>query len=160
MIRSLLKSAAIGLGSALFALGLSAPARAHWCTVAATPLAFGTYNPMTSSTLSTVASLTYTCTFRAPRGIKIMVENGEILRSIGHHRGGASSLDDSLHFFLTLDSTGTIPWGDGTGGTQVYFDPHPPVNQPVTVQIYGFMPAKQNPGPGRYEDTLRVFARF
>src|SRR5271168_2691485 len=109
------RSAAIGLVTALFALGLSTAARANGCSVTATPMAFGTYNPITRNMVSTVANLTYTCTSKARRGIRILLENGKILRSMRERGGGARSPADDLHFLLTLDPAGTIPWGDGTG---------------------------------------------
>jgi|GEM_PF-757564 len=160
MSHSLVRSAAIALAAAFFALGLSTPARANGCSVATTPMAFGAYNPMTRNTVSSVASLTYTCTSKVPRGIRILIEDGQIMRSMKDRGAVASSQAHGLHFLLTLDPTGTIPWGDGTGGTQVYFDPHPPINQPVTVQIYGFLPENQDPAPGRYEDALRIITHF
>lgn len=160
--RSFVRPVAIGLAGALFALGLSTPARAraNGCTVATTPMAFGTYLPMTGTMVSTVANVTYTCTSKIRRGIKILLENGQIIRAMKDRGAAANSQAYSLHFLLTLDPTGTIPWGDGTGGTQVYFDPNPPINQPVTVQIYGFIPQSQDPEAGRYQEALSIIAHF
>jgi|SRR5579863_232243 len=158
--RGLVRSAGMGVAATLFALGLSTPARANGCSVTATPVTFGSYNPTTRTMVSTVASLTYTCTSKVRRGIRILLANGNIVRTMRQPGAEAIYKRDSLHFLLTLDPAGTIPWGDGTGGTQVYTDPHPPLNQPVTVQIYGFLPESQDPVPGQYQDALRVIADF
>jgi hypothetical protein len=62
-----------------------------------------------------------------------------------------------LPYVLTLDRAGLLPWGDGTGGTQPYFDPHPPRNQTVRVPIFAHIPPGQKVVPNQiFSDLVSV----
>ena len=66
-----------------------------------------------------------------------------------------------LKYEVTLDQAGHEPWGDGTGGTQVYFDANPPLNKTVSVRAYAHIfPGQEALVPGRYHDLLTVSSEF
>jgi spore coat protein U-like protein len=53
-----------------------------------------------------------------------------------------------------------ILWGDGTGGTQTYPQVLPPLNQDITVQVFGRIPAGQDVSAGVYTNTVTVTIFF
>lgn len=61
-------------------------------------------------------------------------------------KGNSSEAD----YAICLDPACTALWGDGSGATQTYFDPSPPTNRPVTVYLYGRVPALQDLAAGAY----------
>ena len=68
---------------------------------------------------------------------------------------GTGSLD-TLHYNIYLDATHRTIWGDGTNGTDFYFDADPPNKTSVTVPAYGRIPARQDVMPGLYKDEPGV----
>jgi spore coat protein U-like protein len=126
------------------------------CTVSVTPVAFGTYNGLGSSDIRTTGTLTYNCSLSEPITITLNRGGGPLFdpRSM---KQGPSELDYNLY----LDAAGTMIWGDGTGGSQVYRDPAPPPDTNVSVPIYGRIPAGQRGARvGLYDDKLLVKATY
>jgi spore coat protein U-like protein len=58
-----------------------------------------------------------------------------------------------------MDAARTSVWGDHTGGTSNY-GPVSLAVLPVTLQIYGHIPARQNAKVGSYADTVVVTMLF
>ena len=65
-----------------------------------------------------------------------------------------------LHYNLYLDASRTAVWGDGSLGSQEYFNANPPKKTPVTVPIYGRIPSGQDVGVGQYDDTVTLVVNF
>ncbi|HET8562425.1 MAG TPA: spore coat protein U domain-containing protein [Candidatus Binatia bacterium] len=59
-----------------------------------------------------------------------------------------------------MDAARTLIWGDGTGGTYVYSVTNPPLNQNVTVTVYGRIPPRQNVRAGSLSSTVSVIINF
>ena len=59
-----------------------------------------------------------------------------------------------------LDATHRTIWGDGTNGTDYYYDAHPPNRTPVIVPAYGRIRALQDVEAGQYADVLPVRILF
>ncbi len=125
------------------------------CTIGITSMNYGVYDVFSSADLEFTGSVTYTCDTTT-----------NITIALG--RGGAPSFNprqmvegaDTLDYNLYLDAAHTTIWGDGTGGTSVYSDPSMPVNKPVTVTIYGRIPARQNVRAGTYTGTVTAIINF
>jgi spore coat protein U-like protein len=67
---------------------------------------------------------------------------------------------DQLAYNLFRDAALTSVWGDGTGGTSVFFKTNPHPIKPVVLTIYGRIPSLQDVGAGSYADTIIVTANF
>ncbi|MDO8684810.1 MAG: spore coat U domain-containing protein [Armatimonadota bacterium] len=125
------------------------------CTISTTPVSFGNYNVFSVTPLDTTGTVTYRC--GTERNIRISL-----------NRGGAATFNprrmlkgsEALNYNLYRDAARTTIWGDGTGGTQVYFDANPPNNQNVTVNIFGRIPAGQDVTAGSYTNTITATIDF
>lgn len=133
-------------------------ARAQICTVAATNVAFGTYDPVNTSALSSTGTLTVTCSAT----IGLLVSYAIQIGAGGGGGFGARAMSAGVgrlgyQFYTTVGRTAI--WGDGTSGTNVVSDGYllsmlVPVTKPYTV--YGVVPARQIVPAGTYTDTAAV----
>jgi spore coat protein U-like protein len=71
-------------------------------------------------------------------------------------RKGTETLDYNLY----QDSTRTVIWGDGTGGSQTVVQPSPPLNTNIDVTVYGRVPAGQDVSSGSYSSTVTATIFF
>lgn len=148
-------------GLAVVLLGLSGTAGAV-CSVGATAVGFGGYNPLSALNTDTTGTVTVTCS-----GLLSVLVSYEILLS----RGGAGSYTprrmasggNTLNYNLYTNITRITIWGDNTGGSskvtgsilvQLLF--------PTSVNhtVYGRIPAQQNVAPGSYTDTITVTVNY
>ncbi len=138
----------IGTGDAA-----TAPSR---CVVSVTSVQFGTYNGLRSGDVRSTGTVVYNCAQALPVTISIS-------------RGGSTFFDNrrmtqgghALVYNLYLDPAGTVVWGDGTNGSQVYRDAAPAPNTNISVPIYARVPALQrNARTGSYDDTLVVTINY
>jgi spore coat protein U-like protein len=129
------------------------------CSVSASPLSFGMYDPTSRSPAVSVGTITYRCRARLAAGIKIGLVGGQP-QTTGM-RDMVSSSGERLQYLLCLDATCLQPWGDGSNGTGVYFDPDPPIGTDVTISIFGLIPAEQRANWARgYHNSITVIAQF
>lgn len=139
---------------AAFLMLTTAPAlaaEANRCVVSVTPVRFGTYNPLLPGDIRTTGIVTYNCTESRPIAISITRGDGT---SDSRTMGRGSNI---LSYNLYLDAAGSVVWGDGSGGSQVYRDPAPPPDVNVSVPIYGRAGARQRQAKvGQVDDTLVV----
>lgn len=145
----------------LVALSLTAthPAWAVTCTASATAMAFGTYQPLSGSALSTTATITVTCN----PGVVSLLESYTIQIGAG---SGASVTSRSmggpgfrLAYQVYTDLLHTAIWGDGSAGTSVVSDSYLiglvlPVTRVYTA--YGLIAASLRVGIGAYTDSLII----
>ena len=138
------------------ALGLAAPAEAA-CTISTSPLSFGFYNVFSPTPLDSTGSVTFRCGNR-DHDITISLD-----------RGGAPTFNprrmlkgaEALEYNLYLNAARTTIWGDGTGGTQAFFENNPqPNNQDIVIPIYGRVPAGQDVSAGTYSNTITATINF
>jgi spore coat protein U-like protein len=154
-IRRGLRAVSVGL---VALLGATRPSAADGtsCTIASTGVNFGVYNPVSGADALSNGLVVVFCS--ASTAIKVTLSRG----------GGKSYLPRSLQngkvrlsYNLYLDAATSTVWGDGTGGTQAYTDPHPPGGQIVTLPVYGRIPAAQLQATnGSYADTVVVTLTF
>ena len=118
------------------------------CTISTTPVAFGDYNVLSAAPKTTTGSVTYQCTL----GVNIIVTLS---------RGSSATFDprtmkngaEVLNYNLYREATFQNIWGDGTGGTQTH-TALAALLVPVTVTVYGRVPAGQNVAAGSYSDSV------
>ncbi len=117
------------------------------CRVQASPMVFSTYQIFTSSDTAGVGKLAYSCTASVP--VRITLNCVTHTCKLQH---GSSQ----ANYEICLDPGCSVVWGDGSNGTQPFFDPSPPVNRPVMVYFYGRVSALQDLEAGLYSDTVSV----
>lgn len=141
----------LGPALALWLASSFGPAFAS-CSVNATGLAFGNYNPFSDMPLDGASTVSVTCSSATSYSIALSAGNGTVtsrlLVSDGH----------SLEYNLYTDSTRTVVWGDGSSGTSVVSGEDAGSGTDHTV--YGRIPAGQNPLVGTYTDTITVTVSF
>lgn len=146
-------------------LVLAAPTVAHasgftisggMCEVAATPVAFGMYDPLRHKEAATVGILRYRC-FGTHKRLIIGLTTGESgsfrMRRMG--RGGKA-----IVYNLYLDAAGTQVWGDGTGGSQTYIVNSPAAGNEVSIPVYGRLFGDQNASAGNYQDNVSIVVSY
>lgn len=138
------------------ALAASAAAQSTLgCTIAVTPVAFGTYDVFATTPTDSTGRITYRCS----RG------NLAITIALGTGSSGSFTLrrmrqgTETLSYNLYLDATRTVIWGDGTGGSSVYTDPRTTAAT-TEVTIFARIPAGQDVGAGVYADTITATVHF
>ena len=126
------------------------------CTVSATGVSFGTYNVFAPAPTDSTGSITYDC---APSD-----KNLQITLSAGNSGTfaprGLRNGTDQLAYNLFRDAALTSVWGDGTGGSSVFFKTNPHPVKPVVLTVYGRIPPLQDVSTGSYVDTIIVTANF
>ena len=114
------------------------------CTIETRPLSFGEYNPLSGMGVDAVGQVIYTCGNGGLGVDATGVKNIRIQMSRGwtnsySDRGMAGPSFGTLYYNIYLDATHRTIWGDGTNGTDFYFDAKPPNNTPVIVRAYGMI---------------------
>jgi spore coat protein U-like protein len=126
------------------------------CTVSATPLAFGRYDPIGGRDLATVGMLHYRCFGNHGRlaiGLTTGTSNSFKTRRMG--RGV-----QTIIYNLYLDAAGTQVWGDGTLGSQMYIVNVPASGMDMSIPIYGRLFGHQNASAGSYQDSVSVVVSY
>ncbi|MBN2689473.1 MAG: spore coat protein U domain-containing protein [Gammaproteobacteria bacterium] len=123
------------------------------CVITANDLAFGTYNPTTTSTQNSTVDVT--CTNTTPWAISLST-GGSGSYSPRQMTGGVSA--DTLNYNLYTDATFTTIWGDGTGGTTTVTGTGTGAAQSNTV--YGQLPSGQYKTPDSYTDTITATVTY
>ena len=116
------------------------------CTIAANPLAFGTYSGLVNNSTS-IVSLTCTNTTAYNVGLSAGLATGATVTS----RSMTGPVAALLHYSLFSNAGRTTNWGN-TVGTDTLAGTGNGAAQPLTV--YGQIPAAQFPRPGSYADTI------
>jgi spore coat protein U-like protein len=156
-----------GLAAALVSVVLSlmpAPALALGldCTVSATGVAFGNYNPTNGTPTDAAGNVHVFCTVLL---VSVLAQTNISLNTGGSGSFASrkmSSGANQLNYNLYREASHTTIWGDGTGGTSIFTD-----NTLIAVlgtsidhTIYGRIPAGQYVPAGGYTDTITVTVEF
>jgi spore coat protein U-like protein len=152
---SLLAASTLPFGGARAAtsnasIGISATVLSY-CTVAASPLAFGNYSPGAASTANTTIGVACTAGTTYNVGLDAGIGSGA---TIGNRlMTGLLNPSSTLAYSLYSDAgLGTI-WGNAVG-TNTLLGAGNGLVQSLTV--YGKVAAGQNVAPGAYTDTVTV----
>jgi spore coat protein U-like protein len=126
------------------------------CTISTMSVNFGNYNVFNAAAVDSTGRVTYRCNAAAAN------------ISIGLSTGASSSYNprrmykgaEALGYNLYRNAARTTIWGDGSGGTSVYFRADPPNNSNVNVTVYGRLPAGQDVSAGSFSDTVTAVINF
>ena len=154
---------------ALAALGATTHARAaESCTVATTDIAFGTYNPVSTTPLDGAGQVAVDCQGN-PHFVVIALGMGGATTYAGRRMILGT---DAMSYNLYTDAARSIVWGNGSAGTSTVScttgdstsgcagsNPNGGT-QRATRAIFGRIPALQNLGAGTYIDTIQVTVTF
>jgi len=127
------------------------------CKFTVSPLNFGTYSTFSGAPLEATGKINVTCSTGLPFTVKL--DRGETPgRSFNPREMGAAGRKNSLKFNLYRDSARQEIWGDGTGNTFVVTGIG--TGRPVSLTIYGRLPARQNVPANRYFDEINVIVEY
>jgi spore coat protein U-like protein len=118
------------------------------CSISTTPVAFGDYNVLAAAPKTTTGTVTVQCTL----GVSVVVtlsRGSAPTFTPRTMRNGAEILEYNLYREAAYQNV----WGDGTGGTQSH-SALLTLLVPVTVTVYGRVPAGQNVAAGSYGDSV------
>ena len=118
------------------------------CSLAATSLGFGVYDP--SATGNSSGDLSINCTM----GISYKVGLGPGANATATSRRMGGPNGSFLIYQLFSESSHAVAWGDGTNFGATVDRIGSGSNQ--TVPVYGRIPSGQNVHPGSYSDTVTV----
>jgi len=142
------KILAMMLSAALLMLAPSL--HAATCTVSASGLDFGSYDPFSNQSLDGATTISVACDVGATYSIAL---------SPGAGSYGARAMTNGsyqLLYNLYTDATLATVWGDATGATATVGGAGTVANHTV----YGRIPARQNAYVGLYSDTIVVTLTF
>lgn len=140
------------IGALFCAIALPAGAQ---CNVSASSLAFGDYDSLAGLPVTSVGSVTVSCTLALGYNIALS-------------RGGASSFSpralssggNTLSYNVYTSPTYMTVWGDGSSGTATVSGLIGLLLLPKNHVVYGRIPGGQNAAAGNYSDTLSVTVSF
>lgn len=121
------------------------------CTISATPLIFGLYNPDSCMPTDSTARLKVLCTLNTPYYVTLDQGSGNSASTRLRRMSGPDH--SSIKYILTQNPTHTINWGN-VAGIDAKFGVGNGLNQ--TLVVYGQIPAKQNVVIGSYRDIVNV----
>jgi spore coat protein U-like protein len=127
------------------------------CLVAATPVAFGTYNPLGGTLSDSSGTITVTCVvlFATTISYTITLDTG----GGGSYTPRAMSSGFGLLYYnLYLDAGRNSIWGSGAGGTSsLSYSASIPLGTTINIfAVYGRIESSQAPWPGVYADSVTV----
>lgn len=125
------------------------------CTISATPLIFGLYNPNSCQPSDSTARLKVLCTLNTP--YYVTLDQGSNYQGTTRLRRMSGPEHSSIKYLLTQNPTHTINWGNVIG-VDAKFGVGNGLNQ--TLVVYGEIPPKQNVVIGSYRDIVNVNITF
>ena len=160
------RAAAALRGLLALSLLLAAPlaGAAVSCSVNLVGVAFGIYNPLSTTPTTSAGSITVSCTNTNGGSTTVNITATYSTGASGTYasrtmRNGTQVLDYNLYF----DAAYTQVRGDGTGGTtagQATLTLGRNQTGTASGTIYGRVPAGQDVGPGAYSDTIVVTVNY
>ena len=130
------------------------------CTVTATGVSFGNYNPLSSSNINSTGTVRVRCTLVAAFSGSYMIDlstgssNTYTQRTVRH---GASSLGYNLY----TNSARSQIWGNGAGGSSNITRSFAAILAiDRTETVYARIPPSQNVPGGVYSDTITVTVTY
>ena len=125
------------------------------CTASATPLAFGTIDPL-GSTITSNGTITVACTGGATAAtytVKLSAGNSGSFAT-RQMKSGTNTLNYNLY---TSSALSTI-WGDATGGSSSVTGTNTKVTS--NFSVYGKVPTPQAVTPSSYSDSITVTVTY
>ncbi len=131
------------------------------CNVTATPVSFGSYDPLSTVPLDSTGKISVTCRNPPQQPLTVTIQFNEggsanfSQRSMIPLSGGT----DRLLYNLFTNASTSVIFGDGSGGSAT-LSRTIDRNTPWSVTVYGRMPPLQNVSAGAYSDNLTVTILF
>lgn len=123
------------------------------CSVSATNLTFGNYDPLAAQPLDGASTVSVQCTLTTGYGVGLSAGTGSgatvTTRKMTHS-------SDTLDYSLYQDAARSLVWGE-TGGEVVSGTG---TGLAQNLSVYGRIPAGQNVNPGGYSDVITVTVTF
>jgi spore coat protein U-like protein len=120
------------------------------CTVSASGIAFGGYDPFVNQNVDSVGNISVNCDVATTYSIALSTGSGS------YDSRAMTSGIHQLFYNLYIDATLTTVWGDGTSHSATVGATQSIANHTV----YGRIPAAQNAHVGVYNDTIVVTLTF
>jgi spore coat protein U-like protein len=152
--------AALACGALALLFSGGAHALVSSCTVSASGVAFGVYDPTVATATFSSGTIGVSCVVSGATGhnpVTIAFDTGSSGTFISRTMLNGA---DPLAYNLYLDAAYTQVWGDGTGVSftdTVFVTPGKPS---FSATVYGMIPALQTPGSGTFTDTITVTVSF
>lgn len=126
------------------------------CSVSTVAMNFPAYDVLSALPTDSTGSVILDCDETPPA--KTIVSMGQSFNSGGFNprQMNHAFAADFLLYNLYTDATYTIIWGDGIGGGSSVKKTVTKNQSPVTLVVYGRIPALQNVGSGLYSDSVVV----
>lgn len=121
------------------------------CTISATPLIFGLYNPNSCQPTDSTTRLKVLCTLNTP--YYVTLDQGSNYQGTTRLRRMSGPEHSSIKYILSQNLTHTINWGNVIG-IDAMFGVGNGLNQ--TLVVYGQIPPKQNVEIGSYRDVVNL----
>jgi spore coat protein U-like protein len=139
-----------------------APAQAMQCSVQASGVEFGVYDPFSPAPTDSVGTLTVSCDGPAGIAVAFAIRIGTGGSGVYGPRTMRDGTTWQLGYNLYTSASRTLVWGDGTGASSTITDGFALSGRRVTrsYPVYGRIPARQNVAPGRYVDSLVVTLEY
>lgn len=163
----LLAASALAAGFSIWGVPVNAALLSTSCTTTASNLNFGNYNPLAATVVKINSTITINCSATLSLGGGTV--NYTIALSPGNSNNYAMrnllSGTNSLNYNLYTDSTYSVVWGDGSGGTSAVAGSGDITlvlsHFTNTATVYGRIPAPQiTVVPGQYSDTIQVTVSY
>lgn len=155
------QSAGTCVAAAALAGVLAQPVQAASCSVSATAVAFGTYNPFAAQSNDSTGSIGVTCTGTVLETIAYQIS---LSAGSGTYTTRTLKLGSrTLNYNLYVDSLYLLKWGDTSLGTSIQSASFPLTGLPIlhTYTIYGRIPSGQTTAQaGTYSDTITVTVSY
>ncbi len=159
------QSHALWLSALLTAVAAPAGA-APVCSVSATPLVFGNYDPLSGSAVLVSATVTVSSlTALGPlAAIAYTVSQGPSQTSGTMRRSMAGPLGARLQYNLYTSAARSVVWRDASGGSQTVSGSVTPASLGVPLArphtVHGSVPAQQSVRVGAYADGILVTVNY
>jgi spore coat protein U-like protein len=124
------------------------------CLISATDVSFGAAGLLTSSLVAT-GSISARCTNSDAFRISLNGgASGNVAARALQRQGGGGTVNYQLY----TDSAYSIPWGDGTAGTNMVTGTG--TGNAQSINVYGQVPVQTTPTPGNYSDSITATIEF
>ena len=127
------------------------------CSVSSTNLSFGSFSPLTDSTVDSTATITVTCNKAIPYTIALSPGGSGTYSPRSMTNGG-----NHLAYNLYFDAGYSQVWGNGTGGSFTVSGTIPLRFDSTDHTVYGRIPlsTQRSAEVGSYSDSITVTVTF
>jgi len=125
------------------------------CNVATTNISFGTYDVFSNPPKDSTGTVSVTCDEAPPPIVTIRIGPSFNAGGFKPRQMRHTTRPDRLNYNLFIDSSMSVIWGDGTGGTSAVSN-KVTKNKTWVSTLYGRIPAGQDVSAGTYSETVSV----